>query len=146
MIAENLVNLLIFSILKGNSKLLVMKTAEKQSGATTKTTVSANGKTTTLNVVKTTEKAKTVDDRIKSLEKLQIIIDRRAKVKASFEKLEKFNLGSEGQSVGLTFKAADGEIFHTSNATAFEEVKKTLVRVTGEALTKMDNEIQEFNI
>jgi len=124
-----------------------MKTAAKQSGATTKTTAqSANGEATTLNVVKESEKAKTVEDRIKGLEKLQIIIERRARVKESFEKLEKFNLGSEGQSVGLTFKASDGEIFHTSNSTAFDEVKKTLVKVTGEALTKLDAEIQAFNI
>lgn len=124
-----------------------MKTAEKQSGATTKTTAqSANGKASTLKVVETTKNTPTVEKRLEALEQLQILSERRDRIKSGFDKLVKFNLGSEGTAVSLSFTSATGETFKTSNAFAFESVKETLVKVTQEALHKIDEEILTFSI
>lgn len=93
----------------------------------------------------TVKKATSVEERKKSIDKLLALSERQDALSGSKQKLDLFDISTEGKSKSLRLES-DGEVFRTSNPRALEAVKVTLQKVINEEVKNTEAELLAFEI
>jgi len=88
----------------------------------------------------------TAEERIKNMEKFQILTAKYDHLKAKKEELEKFKISSDGTKERIYFENSEGYKLEVSNSNIVNDMLALAENTLSEILNNTQNEVQEFVI